>query len=147
MAAIAIPLLVAAAPLLEPVIRYVVLNMEHLFGAGTGPQKLSTAVTTMLGIANDLSKAGKIPGTLDAASVTGLIQAIVTDMKNRGVLTPELATSIITAQAAAMPPTQNMGATTTTTFKIVGGTLQVASTPAPVPAPAPPVPALSTPTT
>lgn len=121
MAAALIPILTAAAPLLSPLIQSIVLHVERLFGAGTGPQKLTTAVNTILGIADDLSKSGKIPGVLDPASITGLIQATVTDLKSRGILTPDLATSIISAQASTstIPPTS--------TLKITGGTIQVAA--------------------
>ncbi len=94
MAAIAIPailtaagpLITAAAPLLMPVIADLVTRVEHLFGAKSGPTKLGTVVNAVTPIAEQLSTAGAIPGQLDAASITAMIEAVIQSLKAGGLL-------------------------------------------------------------
>src|SRR5690348_10549765 len=84
-----IPIIEAAAPLLTPLIKSGATHLEQIFGAKTGPTKFDALLNMILPTAEKLSTAGKIPGQLDPASIAGLIQSIVTDMKAKGELTPE----------------------------------------------------------
>jgi hypothetical protein len=84
-----IPLILTAAPLIQPLVMSLVVHMERLFGHKTGPTKLDNVVTTVFKVLDDLSTAGKIPGSFDKASVTQLVESIVADLNQKGVLNPE----------------------------------------------------------
>ena len=93
------------------------MGVEHLFGHKTGPTKFDIVFQTILKTAQDLATAGKIPGQLDNASIASLIESIVQELKAQGVLTPEIATTIMSNSASAM-----IGGKT---VKIIGGSLQL----------------------
>lgn len=117
MAAAVIPIVAAAAPLIIPLIKSAVLHVEALFGHKTGPTKFEVVLAYVAKLAEALSTAGKIPGTLDASSIAALIESIVQQMKADGILTPEVAGPLVTSANASL----TMG----TTLHIMGGTLQL----------------------
>ncbi len=86
MAALAIPILSAAMPLLMPVISKLVTEAERLFGAKTGPTKFDSVLQAITPIATQLATAGKIPGTLDAVSIGAMIETAVQALKSAGLL-------------------------------------------------------------
>lgn len=89
MAAAIIPLILSAAvPLVKPLISSLVLHVEGLFGAKTGPQKFQSVLDAVTPIVNALSAAGILKGTMDTTSLSTLIESIVQDLKAQGVLTP-----------------------------------------------------------
>jgi hypothetical protein len=128
MAAAVLPivsLIAAAQPVLEPVIQALVMGVENLFGgAGTGPAKLLTVVNAVLGIAGQMGTSGKLPGELDAGSVTSMVQTVVGNLKAQGVLTPAIAAAV-----AAQPIASAVAATGT--YQITGGNLILTMTPKP----------------
>lgn len=108
MAAAAVPLIAAALPLLAPVIGAIVMGVEHLVqGKNQGPSKFDMVLQAVLQIVEKLGAAGTIPGQMDANSVAAMIQAVVTQLKAAGVLTPENAAAWLAALgkpgAAAAP--------------------------------------------
>jgi hypothetical protein len=123
MAAAALPVLAAAAPILLPIVQNLVMGVEHLFGAGTGPTKLDTVLKALTPVAAALSTAGTITGTLDAPSLTALVQSVVSNLKAQGVLNPSTAAIVAAQPVASSMPTSG-------TFQISGGTLQLTMKPA-----------------
>jgi len=101
MATAIIPIVVAAAPLLQPLINSLIIHVEKLFGAKTGTTKFDNVLQATLKTATDLSTAGKIPGTLDPATIAMMVEAEVQSLKAAGVLTPEIATQIVNNTSAA----------------------------------------------
>ena len=83
MAAAVIPIVLAAAPLLQPLITSLVTHVEHLFGAKTGKTKFDLVLGAVTQAAEQLATAGKIPGVLDAQSIAAMIQTVVTDLQAR----------------------------------------------------------------
>lgn len=119
MAAAIIPILVAAEPLLRPLILSLIVHAEKLFGDKTGAIKFNNVLTAVVKTAEDLSTSGKIPGTLDPASLANMIESGVQELKNKKILTPEQAGAIV----AANEPTNSLPAKTT--IKITGGTIEL----------------------
>lgn len=121
MAALAIgPIIAAASPLLIPLIQSLVMHAENLFGAKTGGTKLETVVNAVLPIAQQLAASGKLPGQLDAGSITAMVESVVQNFKAQNILNPDTAKTVATqsiATATAGPGGQS--------FKISGGTLQL----------------------
>lgn len=122
MAAAAIPLITAAIPLLQPLISSLVVHVENLFGAKTGPTKFDAVLNAVTKVASDLSTAGKIPGQLDPNSIAMLIETVVQDLKSTGVLNPSTAAKI--AQLPAMASPSNA---LPATIRIIGGSLTIGS--------------------
>lgn len=118
MAALAIPIIAAASPLLTPLIQSLVMYVEHRFGAKQGPTKLDTVVNAVLPVAVSLATAGQIPGQLDAAHVAAMVEAVVQRLKDAGVLNPETA-AVIAAQPIAVSTLP------TGTLRVTGGTFQL----------------------
>ncbi len=98
-------------------------HVERLFGAKTGPTKFDNVLTTTLKVAQDLGTAGKIPGQLDPQSVAVLIQSVVSDMKAKGLLTPEIAPSVSTSPGSQTAKIVETGSSTI--MRIVSGSLEV----------------------
>jgi len=117
--AAAAPLVRAAYPILKPIAEKLILGVEHLFGAGNGPQVKMPAVLGALGpIAAALGTSGKIPGQLDASGLAAIAESVVQSLKDAGLLTPEAASAIMS---------QPTGVSTVSpgTLRIIGGTLQL----------------------
>jgi len=119
MAAAVIPIIAAAAPLLQPLISSLVMHVEHIFGHKTGPTKFDNVLTAVLKTASDLATAGKIPGQLDPSSIATMIESVVQDLKARGVLNPETAASVVQAQSNTASIPQSL------TLKVLSGSLQL----------------------
>jgi uncharacterized protein (DUF697 family) len=120
-AAAIIPVVLAAAPLLQPLITSLVTHVEHLFGAKTGPTKFDVVLNAVTKAAEDLSAAGKLPGVLDSQSITAMIQTVVADLQAAGVLNPTSAGQIVTATSNP----QMLNALGSQSLKIIGGTLTI----------------------
>lgn len=121
MAAAIIPLVTAAIPLLTPLVMSLVTHVEHLFGAKTGATKFDNVLTSTLKVAQDLGTAGKIPGQLDPQSIAVLIQSVVSDMKAKGLLTPEIAPSVSTSPGSSVATLSAPAGASAMT--IIGGSL------------------------
>lgn len=118
MAATIVPIIAAAAPLITPAIKWLAVHVENLFGAGTGPTKLSAVVNAVTPIVQQLATSGKIPGQLDTASIVALVESVVQSLKADGVLNPDTARII-----ASQPIATNIN--TGASFNVTGGTLQI----------------------
>ena len=103
MAAAIIGLVGAALPILTPFLTSAIHHVEVLFGAGTGPTKLDTVVNAGLQLAGSLSTAGKIPGTIDVATMTTFVQTLVQELQAQGLLNPTSSASIIAGQGSPAP--------------------------------------------
>lgn len=123
MATAIIPIISAAAPLLTPLIHSLVTQVEHLFGAKTGPTKFDLVLQSVTTAAEKLATAGKIPGQIDSAIIATMIQTLVSQLNANGVLTPENA-----AQAVAKGGVVGVAGTgiVPTVLNVVGGSLQLA---------------------
>lgn len=89
-AAAVITLAPLVVPILKPIVTSLVVHLEHLFGTKTGPTKFATAVSTTLGIADQLAAAGKIPGSIDGVTVSTLVESVVQELKSANILTPSI---------------------------------------------------------
>lgn len=118
------PEILSALPIIVPFIKDQILQMEKIFGAGTGATKLNTVVNNTVGLANNLANlpAGnpnKIVGPLDPTSIATIVETLVQQLKaGPGGLTPETSASSPAAIAAPLAPAPG------STFKITG-TFQV----------------------
>jgi hypothetical protein len=101
MAAVAVPLIVAAIPMLKPLITGLVHHVEVLFGHKTGPTKFDQVLKATLNAAQALATAGKIPGQLDPASIAMMIETEVQQLKAAGALTPEASAAVVSGTGAA----------------------------------------------
>jgi hypothetical protein len=108
MAALAIPLILAAAPLLQPLISSLIIHVERLFGAGTGPVKFANVVSATVQTAADLSTAGKLPGLLTAETIAMMVETEVQSLKASGVLTPANAALIVSQPITTSTPGQQL---------------------------------------
>ncbi len=86
MAGIAIPLIAAAVPLLQPLIEKLVLGVQGLFGSGTGETKASTALAMLQKVVEQLAAAGKLQGVPDATALATMIETVVQQLKASGQL-------------------------------------------------------------
>lgn len=130
MAAAVIPVVAAAAPLLMPLIQSLVTHVEHLFGAKTGADKFALVLQSTIAAADKLSAAGKIPGTLDPASIATMIQTLVSQLNANGVLTPENAANAVSKGSVIQTsPGISVPLGSVTTLSIVGGSLQLSASP------------------
>lgn len=107
MAAAIIPIIAAAAPLLKPVIKDLVLNAQKLFGHnnGTGSTKAQTVIDAAVSIAEKLSTAGRIPGLIDPSSIAVMVESIVQELKGSGVLPSDAGGAVTypTGTSASLP--------------------------------------------
>lgn len=118
MAGAIIPLAVAAAPLLEPLVKALVMRVEHLFGAKTGPTKLDAVLAALTPVVGQLATAGKLPGQLSPSDLLALVENVVRALKGAGVLNPDTA-AVVAAQPIAV------SSVPTGPIRITGGTLQL----------------------
>lgn len=88
MAAAIIPIVTAAAPLIIPLIKDLVANIQNMFGHnnGTGQTKAETVVDAVMAVVTKLSAAGKIPGVMDPATIASMVEMVVQQMKADGAL-------------------------------------------------------------
>lgn len=95
MAAAIIPIVTAAAPLIIPLIKDLVANMQNMFGHnnGTGQTKAETVVDAVMAVVTKLSAAGKIPGVMDPATIASMVEMVVQQMKADGKLPSDGATA------------------------------------------------------
>lgn len=77
---------ISAIPQLVPVIRNLVLDIEKLFGKGTGPAKLQAVTDASKVVADSLSTAGKIPGLLGQSELATMAEMVVQQLKAEGKL-------------------------------------------------------------
>lgn len=130
------PEILAALPVIVPYIKNEILQVEALFGKGTGATKKNTVVNNTVGLTNNLANlpAGapnKLPAPVDPTSIENIVEMLVQLLKTApGGLTPAAAASIVQAQVnpllnplASAPPAPSAPAGQT--LKITGGTLQV----------------------
>jgi hypothetical protein len=90
MAAAIVPLVISAVGLITPLIPGVITFVENLFGKGTGPQKMSTAVDLLTKVLQDIANLGKIPsaGVVDPSLPAALqieVQKIFDQMNGQSV--------------------------------------------------------------
>ena len=124
MAAAAIPILTAAMPLLIPIGRALVVQVEHLFGAKSGAAKANAVYDALGAVAAQMAEHGKIPAKLDSASITAIIEAIVAEMNSRGILNPASAAAMVAAGVTSPQPSVNQGITLTGSFVMAPQTTQ-----------------------
>ena len=80
-----IPVIASLLQLVGPsVIKGLIIGVEKLFGAKTGPDKLSAVISALKPIVEKLAASGKIPGIPDEATLTSVIETILQGMKDNG---------------------------------------------------------------
>ena len=90
-AAVLLPTVISAViPLITPLVQSLVVHVEKLFGAKTGPDKFQSVLAAILPVVNALSTAGKIPGTVDGVAVGSIIESVVQELKGKGILNPSV---------------------------------------------------------
>ena len=111
MAAAIVPLVASLVPLVLPVIPSIVQSVEAIFGAKSGPEKMTVATNMVQQICNQLSTAGKLQGTVDAKTLQPIIETVVQQMKTAGTLdgTPQ-PIAPVAAAVVASPPVASTGA-------------------------------------
>ena len=73
--------------LIQPVVMpFLAKVMDKIFGDKTGSVKQSTLTTIIQTIADNLSGAGQIPGTIDKTSIVTAIEAVVAELNAKGEL-------------------------------------------------------------
>lgn len=97
-----IPLIAAGYPIVKPLIISLVAHVEHLFGAKTGATKLQAVLDAITPIATALGTAGKIPGQLNAETLTAYINTVVADLNKQGVLNAASAAKLSTTPAGTV---------------------------------------------
>lgn len=98
------PLISAAIPVIKPVIQSLVLHVEKLFGAKTGPDKFKAVLQAITPIVDAMATSGRIPGTIDGVAVSSLIEAVVQEFKATGILNPSVNPTTLPTPAGAGAP-------------------------------------------
>lgn len=98
MAAAAVLTGISAFAALAPLIKPLVLQIENLFGKGTGATKLATASKAVQVISDQLAAAGTISSLPTIEQITMLVQGAVDDMKTRGLLDGPVAATAVATQ-------------------------------------------------
>ena len=88
MASAIVPIVLAAAPLLEPFIKGAILHAQKWFGYnnGTDQEKLNTVLNAVLSAASSLTAAGKIPDKVTPELAITLIENTIATMKALGAV-------------------------------------------------------------
>ena len=81
-----IPIISAAMPLLIPLGHAIVVHMEHLFGAKTGPTKAEGAYDALAATVAQLVKTGKLAGPVDSSTIAGIVELCVYNLNKSGIL-------------------------------------------------------------
>lgn len=112
MASAIVPIVLAAAPLLEPFIKGAILHAQKWFGYnnGTDQEKLNTVLNAVLSAASSLTAAGKIPDKVTPELAITLIENTIATMKASGILGADSPLPIIqppnTATSQSTSPSQ-----------------------------------------
>jgi hypothetical protein len=100
MAAIAIPIIAAALPIVTPFLQSVFVHLQGLFGKGdpANALKINTAVGAVTPLLAALQAAGIIPGTATADQIMALVQSAFTSIKGQGFI-PDVVSKVTPASA------------------------------------------------
>jgi hypothetical protein len=120
MAALALPLISLALPLVEPFLQSAFVHLQALFGKGdpANALKITTAVGAVTPLLQSLQAAGIIPGNMTQDQVLAVVQAAFSNAKNQGLI-PDVVTKVTPASANGMNPVQVNAPT------LFGGTFRV----------------------
>lgn len=130
------PEILSALPVIVPYIKNEILQIEAMFGKGTGPAKKNTVTNNIVGVADNLANlpAGtpnKLGSPLDPTSIGNLVEVMVQLLKaGPGGLTPEGAAAAIQGLAnpllspsTPLPPQAQI----LTPLRVTGGSIQVSA--------------------
>lgn len=118
---------ISAFAALAPLIKPIVLQIENLFGKGTGPTKLATAAGMVQVASDQLAKAGTITSLPTIEQITALVQGTVDDMKARGLLNGPAPVTVTAGNTVVAGPPVVVAGNVSSVMQVVASLLQTAA--------------------